>query len=131
MAISVVKSLLPNLLNKVGDKLDLEGSFIKYKDITLSIMEIVKLEEYEKLEELFSQRQLILDNIDKLNCSKEELKNFYLKYNIDKLDKTLELEMKNNKEELLVKIKENQKRKMAMNGYNNLRAKDVFLSREF
>ena len=118
-------------MNKVGDELDLEEIFIKYKDITLTIMEIVKLENYEKLDEFFSQRQLILENINSLNCSKEELRKFYIKYNLDDLDKTLEKEMKKRKEELLIKIKENQKRKRAMNGYNNLQAKAVFLSREF
>lgn len=108
----------------------LEESFGEYKNITLNIMERVKEENYEKLDEFFGQRQLILDNINKLNCSKEELKKIYLKYNLDKLDKTLEEEMKNRKEALLIKIKENQKRKMALGGYNNLSARAVFLSRE-
>lgn len=119
-----------SLFNKVGDELSLEESFIKYKNITLTIMEIVKSEEYENLDEFFNQRQLILDDVNKLNCSKEKLKEFCLKHNIDKLDKTLEEEMKNKKEELLTKIRQNQKRKMAMNGYSNLQAKSVFLSRE-
>ncbi|MZK49890.1 hypothetical protein [Clostridium beijerinckii] len=104
---------------------------MKYESVTIAIIEIVKSENYENLDELFRQRQLILDNISKVDYSKEELKNYNLKYNIDKLDKTLEIEIKNQKEELLVKIKENQKRKIVMNGYNNLQAKAVFLSREF
>lgn len=119
------------LLSKVGDKLDLEGKVVKYKNVTLTIMEIVNSENYEKLDEFFSQRQLILDEMNRLNYSKGELKKFYLKYNLDKLNKTLEEEIKKRKEELLIKIKENQKRKRAMNGYSNLQAKSVFLSREF
>lgn len=110
--------------------MSLEESFIKYKNITLTIIGIVKSEEYEKLDEFFNQRQLILDDINKLNCPREQLKEFYLKYNIDNLDKILEEEMKNRKEKLLVKIRQNQKRKTAMNGYSNLQAKSVFLSKE-
>lgn len=115
----------------MGDKLDLEKDFIKYKDITLIIMEIVKSENYEKLNEFFRQRQLILDDINKLNYSKEEVKKFYLKYNIDKIEKALEEEMMKEKEGVLSKIKENQKRKIAVSGYNNLAAKAIFLSKKF
>lgn len=111
--------------------MNLEENFIKYKDITLTILKIVKAENYENLDELFRQRQLILENINNLNCLKEELKKFYLKYDIAKLEETLEEEMKNRKEELLKKIKENQKRRSVMSGYNNLSAKAVFFSREF
>ena len=109
----------------------LEENFIKYKNITLKIIEIVKEEEYEKLEKNFQERQAILSNISKFDYSKEELKKFYLQYDIEKIEKILSLEMKARKEDLLGKIKENQKRKIAMNGYNNLHTKAVFLSREF
>ena len=119
-----------SLYSKVGEELSIEESFIKYKDITLTIIQVVEEEKYEKLDEYFEQRQLILDNINKLNHSKQEINNFYSKYDIYKLDKTLEQEMKNRKEDLLAKIKQNQKRKIAMNGYNNLHAKAVFLSKE-
>lgn len=115
----------------MGDKLKLEEKFIEYKDITLIIIKEVKAEEYEKLDEIFQQRQLILDDISKLNYSKEDLKKIYLQYEIDKLDKILDSEMKAKKEELLEKIKENKKRQMAMKGYNNLSAKAVFISKEF
>lgn len=108
----------------------LEEEFIKYKDITLNIIEIVKAEEEEKLDVIFNERQLILDNIKKLNCSKEELKKFYLKYSIDKLEKILTSEIQAKKEEVLKNLKQNQKRQVAMNGYNNLQAKAVFLSKE-
>lgn len=115
----------------MGDELNLEESFIEYKNITLTIDEIVKSDNYEKLDELFKQRQLILDNIKKNDFSREELRVFYIKYSIEELEKRLEEEMKREKEELLIKIKENQKRKIAMNEYNNLQSKAVFLSRKF
>lgn len=111
--------------------MNLEENFIKYKDVTLTIMELVKAEDYENLDKFFKQRQLILDDIAKLNGSKEELQKFYFQYDINSIEKTLALEMESKKGELLKKIKENQKRKIAMNGYNNLQARAVFLSREF
>lgn len=117
--------------DKVSDKLELEENLKRYESITLEIMEIVKKERYEELDKYFEQRQLILDNINNLNCSKEEMKNLYLKYNIDKIEKVLEELIRRRKEELLEKIKENQKRKTAMSGYNNLSAKAVFLSKKY
>jgi len=114
----------------VGDKLNLEENFIKYKDITLTIIETVKAEEYEKLDEIFQQRQLILDDINKINYLKEEVKKFYLQYDIDKLDKTVASEMQIKKEDLLEKIKVTKKRQAAIKGYNNLSTKAVFLSKE-
>lgn len=115
----------------MGDKLNLEEDFIKYKEITLTIIETVKTEEYEKLDELIKQRQLILDNINKIDYSKDEMKQFYFQCDIDKLENILSLEMKTKREDLLEKIKENKKRQVAMKGYNNLSAKAVFLSKEF
>lgn len=111
--------------------MNLEQNIVEYKNITLAIMELVKVEEYEKLEGLFKERQFILDNISKLDYLKEEFKEFILKFRINELEEALENEMKNKKEDLLIKIKQNQKRRTAMNGYNNLQAKAVFLSREF
>ena len=119
-----------NLYKKVCEELEIEEQFVQYRNITLTIIETVKAENYEKLDELFSKRQFILDNINKLTYSKEELNKFYLKYDIYKLDETLEEEMKKRKKELLEKIKENQKRRIVMNGYNNLQARAVFLSKE-
>lgn len=108
----------------------LEDNLIKYKNITLSIIEMIRAEEYEKLDGVFQERQLILDNINEINYSQDELKKFYFGHNIDKLDEMLDLEMKLKKEDLLEKIKENKKRQTAINGYNNLSTKAVFLSKE-
>lgn len=110
--------------------MNLEESFVKYKGITLTIIEWVKAEEYEKLHENFQQRQFILDDMIKCNYSKEELKKIYLKYEIENLEKELAFEMKVRKVDLLKKIKQNEKRQVGMAGYNNISAKAVFLSKE-
>lgn len=115
----------------MGDKLKLEENLIKYKDITLKIIETVKIEEYEKLNEIFQERQLILDDINKSDYSREELRKLYSQYDICKLEEILSSAMKVKKQELLEKIKENKKRQVAMKGYNNLSAQAVFLSKEF
>lgn len=114
----------------MGDKLNLAESFIKYKDITLIITETVITEEYEKLDDFFQQRQLILDDIHKINYSKEQLKKLYLQYEIERLEKILTTEMKVRKVDLLNKLKQNEKRQAGMAGYNNISAKAVFLSKE-
>ncbi|MBU3190705.1 hypothetical protein K9O30_15225 [Clostridium bowmanii] len=110
--------------------MNLEENLIKYKNITLTIIEIVNAEKYEKLGEIFQQRQLILDDINKNNYLKEELKKFYVKYGIENLEQVLASEMKVRKSDLLKKIKQNEKRHVGMAGYNKLSAKAVFLSRE-
>ena len=110
--------------------MSLEENFIKYKDITLTIIETVKAEEYEKLDETFQQRQLILDDMNKINYLKEELRTFHLKYEIENLEEKLASEINIRKGELLKKIKQTEQRQAATVGYNNLSAKAVFLSKE-
>ena len=110
--------------------MNLEENFIKYKDITLTIIETVKGEEYEKLEEIFQQRQLILDDINKINYTKIELKKFYLQYEIQNIEKELTSQMNVKRTDLLVKMKENKKRQVGMTGYNKISAKAVYLSKK-
>ena len=110
--------------------MNLEENFIRYKDITLNIIETVKAEAYEKLDEFFQQRQLILDNINKIDFLKEELKELYFQIDIENLEIVLALEMKIRKVDLLKKIKQNEKKEAGMRVYNGLSAKAVFLSKE-
>lgn len=120
IAIIMQKTIIK--LDKPGDKLSLEENFIKYKVFTLIIIKIVKAEEYEKLEERFQPRQLILDDINRINYSKDELKKFYLQYEIEKLEKILTTEIKVRKSDLLKKINQNEKWQVGMVGYNNISA---------
>jgi len=110
--------------------LNLEENLIEFKNITLTVIETVKSEEYEKLDEIFAQRQLILDDINKSNYIKEELKKLYLQYEIENLEKKLTSEMKFKQVNLLKKIKENEQRQVGAAGYNNISAKAVFLSKQ-
>ncbi|MBW9170636.1 hypothetical protein K2F43_05385 [Clostridium estertheticum] len=110
--------------------MNLEEGFIKYKDITLTIIKTVKEEEYENLDENFHQRQLILDDMNKSSHAKEELLKFYMLYDIENWEKKLSIEMECKKGSILKKMKENKKRQVGMAGYNNVSAKAVFLSKE-
>jgi len=110
--------------------LNLEDNFIKYKNTTLTIIEIVKIEEYEKLNEIFQKRQLIIDDMNKINYSKEELKKLYLQYGIENLEKDLASRMKVKKDDLLDKMKKNKKRQTGIMGYNKFPSEAVFLSKK-
>ncbi|MBU3159057.1 hypothetical protein KPL37_04700 [Clostridium frigoris] len=110
--------------------MDLEENLIKYKNITLTIVEMVKVEEFEKLDEIFQKRQLIIDDMNKINYSKEELKKLYLQYGIENLEKDLASRMKVKKGDLLDKMKKNKKRQTGMMGYNKIPSKAVFLSKK-
>ena len=114
----------------MGDKLNIEEHFIKYKNITLIIIQKVKAEKYDELDEIFYQRQLILDEMYTANYSKVEMNEYYLKYEIEKSNKLLGSEMKIKREYLLKKMKQNKKRQVGMAGYNNISAKAVFLSKK-
>lgn len=108
----------------------LEKKIMEYKDITLTIIVAVNAGAYEKLEELFQKRQLILDGMNKINYLKVELNKLYLQYGIQNLDKILAADMKVKGIDLLKKIEKNKKRQIAVTGYNNISAKAVFLSKE-
>lgn len=110
--------------------MELEESLVRYKEVTLNIFQVIKSEKYEELDKCFEKRQMILDNISK-NYSKDELKRIYFELELDKIDKKLASEIEVKKEDLLKKIKENKKRQRAMNGYNSLSTRAVFLSKEF
>ena len=110
--------------------MNLEENFIKYKDITLVIIQKVEAEEYERLIENFQQRQSILDDINKINYTREEINKFYIEYEIQNIEKKLTFEMNIRKVNLLKKMKENEKKQLGMAGYNNISAKAVFLSKE-
>ncbi|MBU3155068.1 hypothetical protein [Clostridium estertheticum] len=110
--------------------MNLEENFIEYKDITLIIIETVKREDYVGLDEMFNQRQLILDDISKLSSSKEELNKFYMLYEIKKLEDKLASEMKCREKDLLEKMKNNNKKQAGLAGYNNISSKAVFLSKK-
>lgn len=110
--------------------MELEESLVRYKEVTLNIFQVIKSEKYEELDKYFEKRQMILDNISK-NYSKDELKRIYFELELDKIDKKLASEIEVKKEDLLKKMHENKKRQQAMNGYNNLSTRAVFLSKEF
>ncbi|MBU3111767.1 hypothetical protein [Clostridium lacusfryxellense] len=110
--------------------MNLEENVIKYKDITLTIIETVNIEEYERLDESFMKRQLVLDDISKIGYSKEEFKKLYMQYGIENLQNELTSKMKDKEQNLLEKIKDNKKRQAAVVGYNKLPTKAVFLSKE-
>jgi len=110
--------------------MNLEENIKKYKSITLNIIDSVKVEEYEKLDEMLKERQIILDNTKDICYTKEELKSLYFQYEIDKLDKILGSQMEEKKNALKDKIRANEKRKIAAKSYNNLSGRAVFLSKE-
>ena len=108
----------------------LEENFIEYKVLTLKIIKTVNVGEYERLEEIFQKRQLILDGMNKSNYLKEEMNKLYIKYEIQNLEKILAVDIKVKEKDLLKKIDKNKNRQIVVTGYNNISAKAVFLSKE-
>lgn len=52
--------------------MNLRENLSKYKNITIKLIDNTEREEYDKLDELLSNRQDIIDDIEKLKYTKEE-----------------------------------------------------------
>lgn len=89
------------------DIMDLKDGLKDYKNITLDIINSLEKEDYDVLEQLISNRQNIIDEIDKLSYSKEEFV---------KICKELDILMLQQK---LVKLI-NEKKASLRNNMNNL-----------
>ncbi len=90
--------------------------FIKsYKDIDLKLINAIKSD--GDIIKIIEERGKIIESISLLECSKEELRERYLKEGLDKLDKEIEIclieeKMKVKEEIIRIKVAKN-----AQNGY--------------
>lgn len=96
----------------------------RFKDITIDLINKVKEEDYDAADNLMEQRQNIIDNIDKLNYSKEKFINIckelkLLEYN-EELEKVIKEKRAQIKQEM-TKIVSNRSANSSYNKkfYNN------------
>ena len=64
-----------------------------YKEATVQIINNLHADNFDKIDEFITKRQEILDDINKLNCAKEEIKLICDELQILELEKILNEEM--------------------------------------
>jgi hypothetical protein len=110
--------------------MNIEELFQNYKDISLNIIRSLDDDKVEQLDELLSQREKILKEISKQNQSKEELKRLYGKYDLFEIDEDMRKKFEASLKEVKKEIAKISRRKDATNGYNNINARSVYLSKK-
>lgn len=90
----------------------------KYKDLTLNIIESLKENKIDSLDILITQRQDIIDNVNKLNYSKKEFSELSNEFNLIEMEKNVEILIKEKKEYVKNEIRNTSKGIIASNNYN-------------
>lgn len=110
--------------------MNIEELFQKYKDISIQIIAELDNETLDNLDNLLLERGEILKEISQKNQTKEELKQLYGKYDLVKIDEDMKQKFEVSLSEVKKEIDKINKRKAANNGYNNINARSVYLSKK-
>ncbi|AVQ37360.1 flagellar protein FliT [Clostridium botulinum] len=96
----------------------LKEELIKYKNLTLSIIEALEREDYDNPEKLLDKRQNTINEINNLSYTKEEFKNINNELDLILLEKKLQTIMLKKKVELKQKINNALESREATKSYN-------------
>lgn len=110
--------------------MSLKEYLLRYKEITLEAIECLKKDEIEEVETLIHNRENLIEDMKKIQYSKEQFKNICSEYNLVEHEKELFNTMNEKKVEVKRKIDESIKGRNVKNQYNTVAAKAVFLARE-
>lgn len=105
----------------------IEELFIKYKKITREMIE--ELKNNNDINDIIKKREILLEEISKVNISGKQKEICYKKLGIDKDDADLELMLKKNIEEIKLKIKKAKTGKEAFSAYSSANRQDNLFSR--
>lgn len=95
----------------------LENNLMLFKKLTESLIEAVEQEEETKVDDLFLKRQQVIDEIDKIQYSREEFKVIATRIQLLELNKNLEACIENKKAELKIKMSNLMQQKNANSSY--------------
>lgn len=103
----------------------------QYKVITLELIKLLESEDYDSLESLLDSRQKLIDEMDKMNCTKETKNKIYEELQIQELQDKLNVVMNEKQEELKVNIANLSTGKIARKGYTNgFKADSFFINKK-
>jgi hypothetical protein len=98
--------------------MELKANLEKFKECSLNIIDMVEKEDYDELESKFSKRQHILDTINKMNYSKEELAKLVEELEIMAISQKISNIIKLKKDILKIQIEDSAIKKNANSNYN-------------
>ncbi|NFS08523.1 flagellar protein FliT [Clostridium botulinum] len=96
----------------------LKENLIKYRDLTLNIIEALEREDYDVPEKFLEERQSIINEINKLSYTKEEFKSINDELDLMLLEKKLQTIMLKRKVELKQKLNNTLENKEATKLYS-------------
>lgn len=91
---------------------------IRFKDLTINLINCLEKEEYEDLEVLFNDRQTVIDDISKLSYSKENFKAITNELQIMPLQQKLTMLMNQRRGEVKQELDKMSASKTASKSYN-------------
>lgn len=96
----------------------LRNYLMEFKDFTINLIDCLEKEDYESLEGLFNDRQAIIDNMDKLQYTKESFKAISSELQIMPLQQKLTLALNKSKAEAKLELDKLSATKTASKSYN-------------
>lgn len=102
----------------------------EYTKLSKKALEELDKEEFEGLEYLLEQKEVLFKEIVKLNNSNEEMKELIKKYEVLEVEKALVEKLKNKKEIVRENFNNIRKRKVMNNQYRDVAGKVSFLNKQ-
>lgn len=102
----------------------------EYTKLSKKALEELDKEEFEGLEYLLEQKEVLFKKIVKLNNNNEEMKELIKKYEVLEVEKALIEKLKNKKEIVRENLNNIRKRKVMNNQYRDAAGKVSFLNKQ-
>lgn len=96
----------------------LKQFLIRFKELTINLIECLEKEKYESLESLFNDRQIVIDDISKLSYEKESFKAISSELQLMPLQQKLTILMNQRRGEVKQELDKLSASKTASNSYN-------------
>ncbi|OAA83174.1 flagellar protein FliT [Clostridium ljungdahlii] len=107
-------------------KLDLERDMENLRDVTCELIDKLQKNDYDALENLMDERQKLLDNLEKLHCTKERYRDAIDQFQVITFQQKLSKIMAEKKHKLREKIDDISRRKSLTKGYNKHIGASIF-----
>lgn len=91
----------------------------KYKEITLELINLLEIEDYDSLESLLDSRQNLIDEMSEMSCTSETKNKIYEELQIEQLQDKLNIAMNEKREVVKANIDNLSTNKIAKKGYTN------------
>lgn len=101
------------------DELKLEKLLYEFSEITKKLIKSIEDEKFEKINNLFLERQRVINLIDEIEYEKEVFRYIANKYELSNLDNNLNLLVKTKKKDLLLELNKLKENLMANDLYNS------------